>query len=171
MSTKATFTPEEWQILRDAPHVVGMSVAMAGASGLFGTISEMFAAGKIIADTTSTSDSELLRAILNRDELKASQDYLRAAAKSQETSKLPEWVLAEAVAHCRQAVDILNGKGAPGERETYVKFLTAMANHVAQASTEGGFLGFGGERVSAKEREALATINAALGEGNAGAAA
>jgi len=150
--------------------MVGMSVAMAGASGLFGTISEMFAAGKMIADTAS-SDSELLRAILDRDELKASQDNLRAAAKSQETSKLPEWVLAEAAVHCRQAVDILTKKGAHGESETYVKFLTGMANHVAEASTEGSFLGFGGERVSAKQREALAVINAALNAGHASATA
>jgi hypothetical protein len=34
---------------------------------------------------------------------------------------------------------------------------------VANASTEGGFLGFGGERVSEGERQFLAQLNALVG--------
>lgn len=170
MSNKATFASEEWRVLRDTPHFVGMSVAMAGASGLFGTISEMFAAGKIIAETTGGS-SELLRAVLERDELKESQSHLREESKSQDPRTLANWVLQEAATHCRRSMEILAAKGAPGEKETYAEFLNSMAKRVADASTEGGFLGFGGERVSAKEREALAVLRDALATGEGGAPA
>ena len=38
-----------------------------------------------------------------------------------------------------------------------------MAKRVAEASNEGGFLGFGGEKVSAAEREAIQAIADKLG--------
>ena len=168
MSNKASFAAEEWQVLRDTPHTVGMAVAMAGSSGLFGTVSEMFAAGKMIA-TTATGGNELLRALVERDELKASQEQLRTLAKTQDPTRLAEWVLNEAVTGCEKSLAILNAKGAPGDKDSYVKFLADMATNVANAATEGGFLGFGGERVSAKEREAIAAINHALNTGATGA--
>ena len=39
----------------------------------------------------------------------------------------------------------------------------AIAEKVANASTEGGFLGFGGERLSAPEKALLTQIHEALG--------
>lgn len=170
MSNKASFTREEWDVLRDAPHAVGMAVAMAGSSGLFGTVSEMFSAGKLIADAATTGN-ELIKSLLDREELKVSQDRLKAAAKSQDPTKLADWILAIAVDQSRKAVGILGARGALGEKDAYVKFLTEMANNVANAATEGGFLGFGGERVSVKEREAIAAINNALGVAATGTSA
>ncbi len=49
MAKKADFTPQEWESLRDAPHLVMLSVATAGSSGPFGSIMEAFApSGAII---------------------------------------------------------------------------------------------------------------------------
>ena len=42
MSTKTDFTPEEWEILRNAPSLAAAAVMMAGRSGLFGSIKEVF---------------------------------------------------------------------------------------------------------------------------------
>ena len=50
-------------------------------------------------------------------------------------------------------------EAAPGFRD----WLKAIAGKVAEAGTEGGFLGFGGEKVSAAETATLEKIGTALG--------
>jgi hypothetical protein len=50
-------------------------------------------------------------------------------------------------------------QAAPGFRD----WLKAVAAKVADAGSEGGFLGFGGEKVSAAEKATLERIAAALG--------
>lgn len=162
MSNKASFTSEEWATLRDTPHIVGLAVATAGSSGIFGTVAEMFSAGKFVANA-SNSGNELIKALIDSDELKASQDTIKNAAQAQGPATIAEWLKEQAIDESRKAVAILAVKAAPGEKDAYVKFVADMANSVANAAKEGGFLGFGGERVSEKEREILAAVNSALG--------
>ena len=50
-------------------------------------------------------------------------------------------------------------EAAPGFRD----WLKAIAARVAEAGAEGGFLGFGGEKVSAAETATLERIATALG--------
>ena len=49
------------------------------------------------------------------------------------------------------------------EAEAYVNWAIQVAEQVALAAKEGGFLGVGGERVSAQEMTALDAIREALG--------
>jgi len=50
---------------------------------------------------------------------------------------------------------MLSGKADPEEIEAYRKFLYRLAEKVANASREGGVLGFGGKAVSAAEQSFL----------------
>jgi hypothetical protein len=52
---------------------------------------------------------------------------------------------------------------APASAPGFRAWLQAVAARVAEAGTEGGFLGCGGEKVSATETATLARIAAALG--------
>ncbi len=50
----------------------------------------------------------------------------------------------------------------PGGLWGAVRESTAVAGRVAEAGTEGGFLGFGGEKVSAAEKATLERLASAL---------
>lgn len=51
---------------------------------------------------------------------------------------------------------------APNDARDFKLFLKSIAQRVAEASKEGGFLGFGGERVSAAEQSTLDEISRLL---------
>ena len=60
------------------------------------------------------------------------------------------------------AVAALVTAKAPGSAAAFRDWLKAIAARVAEAGTEGGFLGFGGERVSATEKATLDRLATAL---------
>jgi hypothetical protein len=69
----------------------------------------------------------------------------------------------QVLADTRTAASLLNSKASPKEAQEYRDWTMAIAEKVANAATEGGFLGFGGERLSAPEKALLEQIRAALG--------
>ena len=70
---------------------------------------------------------------------------------------------AEVAAQLAKIPAILEGKVPPDQAEGYKKWLLGIAGKVANAATEGGFLGFGGERVSAAETAAINELASSLG--------
>jgi len=71
-------------------------------------------------------------------------------------------VVPRALETLRHASAILDAK-APAEAPVFKAWLNSIAAKVADASKEGGFLGFGGVKVSEAEKATLAEIAAALG--------
>ena len=165
MADKSKFTTEEWKTLRDAPHLVSLAVASSGASGLFGTIKEAFSSSAALLDGTK-SESPLVQAICSKEELSAAQQSLRGSLgeiQGADFAAAREKLAALAEDQVRSALDLLAKKGDPGDAAAYARFVKALSERVAQAAKEGGFLGFGGERVSEGERQILARLSAALG--------
>jgi hypothetical protein len=64
----------------------------------------------------------------------------------------------------RQAVGILERHGAEEEVVAYKRFVFSLADTVARAHREGGFLGIGGTEISEHEQEALDEIAAIFDE-------
>ena len=62
----------------------------------------------------------------------------------------------------RRTAAILDAK-APNDAKAFKNWLNHIADLVAEAGTEGGFLGFGGVKVTDAERATLAEISTALG--------
>jgi hypothetical protein len=54
-------------------------------------------------------------------------------------------------------------KASAAEAEEYRQWAMSVAEKVANAATEGGFLGFGGERVTAAEKSLIDDIRKSLG--------
>ena len=54
-------------------------------------------------------------------------------------------------------------KATPEETDAYKRFVMTVAQAVASAHKEGGFLGIGGKQISDAENQALDEISAALG--------
>jgi hypothetical protein len=59
--------------------------------------------------------------------------------------------------------ELVTAKATPDEVEAFGRWLVAAAQAAADAGKEGGFLGFGAERVSAGERQMLNQVRAVLG--------
>jgi len=163
MATKNDFTQEEWALLRDTPHVVAMAVAVAGASGFFGSIKEaLTSAGAIVEGLKG--DNCLLQAVCSLEEIKAGQKALRSGLQPSDIESLRHQLKTAATEKADSAVTLLSRKGFSEDLESYRSFLTDIGTRVAKAAKEGGFLGFGGERVSEGERELLAQLDAVLRE-------
>jgi hypothetical protein len=169
MANKADFTSEEWSTLRDAPQVVALAVAVAGASGMVGTLKEAFSSSVALVQGTK-SESDLIRSLCAREELSAGQQTLRASLpQGQGLEDAKQKLSALAVEKARAAMEILRRKGDAQDAEAYRGFVKGIGERVAQSAKEGGVLGFGGERVSEAERQMLASLDGALGEGGAAA--
>ena len=77
--------------------------------------------------------------------------------------KKPEEVKAEVAAQLAKIPAILEGKVPAHQAEGFKKWLLGIAGKVANAATEGGFFGLGGERVSAAETAAINELASSLG--------
>lgn len=162
MTTKSDFTQDEWQLLLDVPPAVGTAVMYAGRSGL-GSIKESLAmASSILGARHGHEGIELIEALSDarvKDGEKSSIETLSSPYRGLSD----EEILRDAVGKCSQAADLLAEKAAPSEMEAYVNWAIEVAEQVALAAKEGGFLGIGGERVSAQEMKALDAIRKAFG--------
>ena len=64
------------------------------------------------------------------------------------SGKKPEEVKAEVAAQLAKIPGILQGKVPADQAEGFKNWLISIAGKVANAATEGGFFGFGGEKVT-----------------------
>ena len=66
------------------------------------------------------------------------------------------------LARIREAANLVSRKATPEEAKAYKQMIMSVAEKAANASKEGGFLGFGGVRVSNAEQSFLNEVKAAL---------
>jgi hypothetical protein len=163
MATRNDFSPEQWQALRNAPQLVALATAAAGNSGLFGSLSEGMAMASTIAETLR-GQQPLLKEVFAKDEMKAAQEQIKTSLKSvTDRASLNSYLQKAATDAVQAALSALTAKGAGADADAFRTMLTGIGEKVANASTEGGFLGFGGERVSEGERQFLAQLNTVIG--------
>jgi hypothetical protein len=74
----------------------------------------------------------------------------------------PEKISVQAISDAREANAVLEMLD-PVVASEYRQWVLQAAEKVAMAATEGGFLGFGGERLSEGEKKILAELKSALG--------
>jgi hypothetical protein len=89
----------------------------------------------------------------------------RAAAregfKDDLTGKTPAELKVQAIAKLTQAGSLLDAK-AGADAAPFKAWLKHVSESVAEASTEGGFLGFGGVKVTEAEKASIAEVARAL---------
>ena len=160
MATKSDFTADEWSAIRNAPHLAALAVAVAGSSGL-GTFKESFAAMEGVM-SAQKSESALLRELATREEVTEGQTFLRKQiAFGMTQQQMVDTLQSTASEQLGAAVRALNVK-APSDAAGYVAWVSGIATKVSEAASEGGFLGFGGERVSAAETAMIDTLKSAM---------
>ena len=145
MTTKAAFSPDEWNVVLEGPPTAGMMVITAAHGGMF---RETIAMTKAYTDARAQHGaSELLDDIVAT---KPELDHTRYHS--------PEELRENGLAHIRNAVTLVEGKATAQELDDYRRFVLALADKVASAHREGG------QDVSPGETEAIQQITAALGE-------
>jgi hypothetical protein len=160
MATHADFTEQELAALSDAPHMAGIAVMIAGSSGIFGSLKEAAIAAQSVYHG-SESSNELIRSLSSKETMQAAGERIRAEMGDYGNQDPRTYVRDRAVAKVRQAAAILRAK-APGDLGSYSEWVLSVCDKVANAAKEGGFLGFGGTRVSEGEEAAIADIRGAL---------
>ncbi|GLI93348.1 hypothetical protein [Methylocystis echinoides] len=166
MATKPDFTAPQWEKIVESPLLAGFAVSAAAPSGLIGTLLEsMASADALAAARTDATANTLVRAVV--DDLLTPERRMAARESVQrliEGADLPE-IKTRALAQLQMTAGILDAS-APLDAAAFKGWLAEIAARVAAAATEGGVLGFGGEKISAAERAALAELDAVLGRGS-----
>ncbi len=166
-------TEDEKQLLAALPQSIGSAVAFAGRSGLFGTGKEMFASGQaLMSGLKDYPGNELIQAIVpdpsaadkraELDQARQTRDWAMARMKAKGITSA-EKLTAQTLDDAREAAQLLSSKVDTNTASQYRAWAMGVAEKVAMASTEGGFLGFGGTRLSDDEKAIIAQIKTALG--------
>jgi hypothetical protein len=162
MASKAAFTPEEWNQVLGGVFMAGFAVTAADPSGLWGMLKETFASGRALMEAKNNANaSELSKAIVSDMETSEGRSAAQTFVKGQLQGAKREEIKQRAIETLRSAAAIVDQK-APLEAPAYKAWLLQIADNVADASKEGGFLGFGGVDVSDAEKATLSEIAAAL---------
>ncbi len=160
MANKTNFTPEEWKTLLDGAMMSGLAVTAAEPSGILGVLKESFAASKALIEGKGDSD-ELVKAIEAEFETSEGRTFAKDGFREKLGGAKADELKAKCLDTMKQVSAILQAK-APQDAEAVKKWLYHIAEKVAEADAEGGFLGFGGTQVTDAEKAALSEISAAL---------
>ena len=163
MAAKTDFTPDEWKSLLQSPLIVGIAVSAAEPSGLFGMLKESMASARALVQAKLDPNADALVKAVAADYESSegrtlAQDGVRAALGGDK----PADIVPEALAALKSTSALLDSK-APADAAAFKAWLGGVAKAVAEASAEGGFLGFGGVQVSEAEKATLAQVASALG--------
>jgi hypothetical protein len=162
MADKSSFTAEEWKTLVEAPMLAGVAVTAADPSGLWGMLKESFATGGALAKVKADAAANpLIKAVVAEYDSAEGRAVARDGLKARLSGSKPAEVTARAVAGLGEAAAILEAK-AQGDAPAVRRWLASISQSVAEAASEGGFLGFGGVQVSDAEKATLDQVAAAL---------
>jgi hypothetical protein len=145
MTTKAAFSPSEWQLVLEGPPTAGLLVITASHGGMF---RESIAMSKAYVEARAQhGESELL------DEIVAEKPHMERGGKVHN----PEELRDQGIDCLTDVTTLLEHKATTEERDDYRRFVLTVANKVAAAHREKG------KQVSAEEAQAIQDITTALG--------
>lgn len=151
MTRRADFNAEEWATVVDGPIYAALRVIAASHGG---RLRESLAMGRAYQDArVHHGNSEFL------DDLVKSPPAIDADEVRHAQSNIAD----VATQRLRDATGIVGAKASPAETDSYKTFVMTVAQAVASAHKEGGFLGIGGTQVTDAENQALDEISTALG--------
>lgn len=151
-AVRAKFTDAEWGQIRLAPTAAAYYVMSASPSGPVGSLKELSAAGDLMKTILGSAGATSLTnvafgTISGLDE---------AGAALNENS--PRESMLEAIKGAAAAIKAKS----PEDAVSFAETIDTIAQKVAEAAKEGGFLGIGAKQISAQEQQALNDIKAAL---------
>ena len=164
------FTEEEIFLLTNTPMQIGTVMAFAEGSGL-GTIKEMMANSKAyIAGIKEYPNNQIITGVLpNVGQFKEAMSQAKAMREKSMTRLKERQIVStemlqeQLIEDSKIVSELLAEKATPEEAKEYKEWAMTIAENVARAAKEGGFLGIGGTRISEGEIQAFSLIADALG--------
>lgn len=149
---RGKFSDADWNKVRLAPIAATYLVAKASPSKGSGAAKELSAALDTVTDAVaSASPTSLINTAFGGGLTGSQLETLQKDAP-------PDSTILSSLTAAKAAV----AAQSPGEAANFSDLVIRVADAVANASKEGGFLGIGGKTVSDAEAAALASIRAAL---------
>lgn len=171
MTIKDSFNEDEWFLLSATPAFIGAVMSATESSGVIGTVKELSASMKAaVGALKDYPDSELIQSLQqkaeNWDEAKEKMSDYRERSQERMADaniKTREALQSQVLKDISECVALVDERCSAADARSYKQWSLKLANDVAAASKEGGFLGFGGTRVSDSEKLLLSQIEEALG--------
>jgi hypothetical protein len=151
VTSKADFNAEDWSTVVDGPLYAGLRMIAADRGG---TLRETMAMGRVYQEARARQGTSPLLDELIKSPPAIDPEQVKAAGGDISTV---------ATDHLRRAMQILETTATAQDADAYKTFVMSVAQAVAGAHKEGGFLGIGGTRISDAENHALDEISSALG--------
>jgi hypothetical protein len=164
MATKADFTPDEWKLLLQSPLVAGVAISAADPRGLIGMMKESMASARAVLQAIADPNADaLVKAVAGEFETSEGRGLAENGVKAVISgARAPADIVSKALDGLKAVAALLDAKGGP-DAAPFKTWLAGVAKSVAEAAPEGGFLGFGGTKVSETEKATVAQIAATLG--------
>jgi hypothetical protein len=148
--------------LRAVPAILSAAVSSADPNGLFGALKEAAGGTRGMIESLKTAHGTELADELLADRslpgLPDPKELIGEGSRDEQMANLRR----NAIAKAQSVLGLLDRKATPDETAAYRGMLIQVAEAAANAAKEGGFLGFGGERVSAAEQDFLDELKGAL---------
>lgn len=165
-SVKEQFSDDEWFLISSVPSMVGAAMAGAGKSGIIGTAKEAMASMRtVVAGKSDYPDNELIGAVLPKAESFSDAREQAGAFREKAMAQMSERNIKSSedfnrfmLDDANKAIALVKERCGEKEAEEYQGWCISVANKVAEAASEGGFLGFGGEQVSEGERALMSEL-------------
>ena len=154
MTSKQDFTDEEWIRIRRAPLVAGVAISLADPGGPIEMAKETMAT--VRSATLPPSQEELLASV-------ALDIQAMTQHKQNPLGDFKPRGGQQVLEELREVNELVTAKATPEEGQAFRRWLLVAAQAAADAGKEGGFMGFGGEQVSAGEQRMLDQVRATLG--------
>jgi hypothetical protein len=166
MTTRQNFTEQEWALLQRALPEPGRYLILADPTSVADITKATRAMAGAFSDVRDQAsrlglENKLLESLL-LDTSQASQDANADAPFPNLGSPEYAALKSKSLANIAQASALLDAKATPEEAKDIKIRMYQLAGETAAASKQGGFLGFGGVRVTDAEKAALAEVAAAL---------
>lgn len=159
MSIKDSFSPVEWSILTGLPErIIASAVTVDPASGFGSLLEEVAGLTELSQGAMERADSALVSAVFS-----AYKEDGGGEARTLELSQQGiENLVPETLVMARQVAELLSTTVDADEAIAFTSWLSDAAESACAAARTGGILGFGGQRISDKEFEFLAGLEAAF---------
>lgn len=161
MAWKDAFSESDWKEVARAPMIVSFAVTAADPSGLLGIARESTATAWALAaarEHEGTLAAEVVAEYETPEGRESANDCIKGLTKG----RRPEEATGSAIDRLEEIARMVDD-AVPEAAPAFKEWLRSIAVDVAEAAMEGGFLGFGGQRVSDAERKTLADIDTVLG--------
>jgi hypothetical protein len=157
VTTKSDFDEQEWSRIVRAPFVAGMAITLADPGGPIEAAKESMASLK--AATNPPTREQLLTEVALDIQATTQQRHNPLKGFKPQPGTAPG---DQVVEELRSVQELVTAKADPEEASAFGRWLLQAAQAAADAAKEGGFMGFGAEQVSQREKDMLERVRTAV---------